>query len=216
MGMICNKCSGIEKVFNQEMASRELTNYRKKGPDGGTRRLIDALKSEGVEAMTLLDIGGGVGAIQHELFKAGLAAATDVDASSAYLETAQEESGRQGTRERSTFHHGNFVEIAPEIDPADIVTLDRVICCYADMQGLVRLSSQRAKKFYAVVFPRDHWLLRIGGAVGNFFLRLSGNPFRFFVHPTAEVEAIVESNGLRRRHYFTSGFMWQVIVYARA
>ena len=51
--------------------------------------MIDALKTEGVEDATLLDIGGGIGAIQHELLAAGAAHATSVDASAAYLEAAQ-------------------------------------------------------------------------------------------------------------------------------
>jgi magnesium-protoporphyrin O-methyltransferase len=214
--MVCNQCCGIENMFDEKKASQELKGYRKKGPGGGTRLLINVLASEGVDGMTLLDIGGGIGAIQHELFKAGINRATDVDASSAYLQAAQEESARQGHAEQTTFHRGNFVDLAPEIDAADIVTLDRVICCYPDMDVLVRLSSERAKKFYAVVFPRDNQLMRLAATVGNFFLRLSGNPFRTFIHSTAEVEAIVTSNGLRRHFYDTSGLVWQVIVYTRA
>jgi hypothetical protein len=214
--MLCSQCCGIESVFNEKMATRELADYRKKGPDGGTRLLIDALKAGGIDGLSLLDIGGGVGAIQHELFKAGISAATDVDASSSYLRTAQSESERQGNADATTFRHGNFVDMAAEIEPADIVTLDRVICCYPDMEALVRLSSERARRFYAVVFPRDGWLIQAGAWVGNVFLRLSGSPFQTFVHPTSEVEAIVRANGFQRRYYHVSGLIWQVIVYARA
>jgi len=214
--MVCGHCCGIESVFNQKMATRELANYRKRGPGGGTRLLVEALKAAGLEGLSLLDIGGGIGAVQHELFKAGIGRATDVDASSAYLQAAQEEAERQGNAASTTFRHGNFVDIAPDVEPADIVTLDRVICCYPDMEALVRLSSERARKFYAVVFPRDGWLMRFGAWVGNFMLRLTGSPFRTFVHPTAEVEAIVASHGFTRRYYRISGLIWQVIVYARA
>lgn len=214
--MICNQCCGIESVFNEKMAARELADYRRKGVGGGTRLLVDALKAASLEGLSLLDIGGGIGAVQHELFKAGISGATDVDASSSYLRAAQEEAGRQGNSGRTTFHHGNFVEIAPEIEAADIVTLDRVICCYPDMAALVRPSSERARKLYAVVFPRDNWLIRLGALFGNLFLRLSGSPFRTFIHPTSEVEAILASHGFERRSHQISGLIWQVNVYTRA
>jgi hypothetical protein len=213
--MLCNQCCGIEKIFNAKMAARELKSYRKKGPDGGTRLLIEALKTAHVEGLTLLDVGGGVGVIQHELFKAGISAATDVDASAAYLQAAREECERQGNLAHTTFHHGNFIDSAPELAPADIVTLDRVICCYPDMEALVELSSARARKYYAVVFPRDGWLLRLAARVGNLFLRLQRNPFRTFIHPTSAVESIVEMKGFQRHYFGVSGLIWQVIVYAR-
>ena len=35
----------------------------------------------------------------------------------------------------------------------DILTLDRVICCYPDMQKLVGLSAKRARKLYGLIYP---------------------------------------------------------------
>lgn len=214
--MACPQCCGIERVFDQKTAERELRRYQRKGPEGGTRLLIEALRACGVDGLSLLDIGGGIGAIQHELFRAGISAAMDVDASSSYLAAARSEAERLGHTAETAFHHGNFVELAGEIGSADIVTLDRVICCYPDMHALVSLSSERARRFYAVVFPRDGWLMQIGSFFGNLLLRLSRNQFRFFVHPTAEIEAILAARGFQRRYYRTSGLIWQVIVYARA
>lgn len=213
--MSCPQCCGIERIFDQKTADRELRRYRRKGPEGGTRLLVDALRAHSLDGLTLLDIGGGVGVIQHELFKSGISAATDVDASSAYLHAAQSEAERLGNAAGSTFHYGNFVELAAGIGSSDIVTLDRVICCYPDMQALVRLSSERARRFYAVVFPRDGWLMRIVAVLGNAMLRLSRSQFRFFVHPTAEIEAIIGARGFRRSSYRTHSLLWQVIVYAR-
>ncbi|MGZ8690915.1 MAG: class I SAM-dependent methyltransferase, partial [Aeromicrobium sp.] len=47
---------------------------------------------------TVLDIGGGVGAVHHELLHSGAATAVDVDASRAYIAVAREEAERQGLR----------------------------------------------------------------------------------------------------------------------
>lgn len=212
--MNCCQCQGIEKEFNQKEAAEDLKRYRQSGPDETTRLLINALVAEGVEGMTLLDIGGGVGAVQNELLKAGVSRATSVDASTAYIEAAKEEAQRRGHADRICFQHGDFVDLAPDIPPADIVTLDRVICCYHDMQRLVGLSSARARKLYGVVYPRDTWWTKIGLPMMNFFYWLRRTPFRVFAHPTAEVDAIVQGNGLQERFYRKT-FVWQVAVYAR-
>jgi magnesium-protoporphyrin O-methyltransferase len=176
--------------------------------------LIDAIAAEGVVGKTLLDIGGGVGMIQHELLKAGAGEATSVDGSSAFIDAAKEEAQRQGHADRLRQHHGDFVDLAPEIGSADIVTLDRVICCYHDVERLVALSSERATRLYGLVYPRENWAVKAGLRLFNLVLSLRRSPFRVFVHPTATVDAVVRRSGLRRRVYRKT-LIWQVVVYAR-
>jgi len=212
--MNCCQCQGIEEVFSQGYVTKELSRYRAKGPIKTTRMLIEAIKEAGVDGLTLLDIGGGVGAVQHELLEAGVKDATDVDASKAYIQAARAESQRRGLAERVSYHYGNFVDLAKDIDSADIVTLDRVICCYNDMEKLVSLSAGRARKLYGVVYPRDTWWIKIGLAVGNLLSRLQRSPYRAFAHPTQAVEALVNSLGLKRSSYRQT-LVWQVVVYSR-
>jgi magnesium-protoporphyrin O-methyltransferase len=138
-------------------AQKELKRYQEKGPEGTTSMLLQALISEGVDGLALLDIGGGVGVLQHELLQAGVRGVTSVDASSAYLQAAKEEVERRGLTDRVQQHHGDFVQMAHRIPQAGIVTLDRVICCYHDMEGLVDRSAALASKLYGVVYPRDDW-----------------------------------------------------------
>lgn len=212
--MNCCQCQGIEDLFDEKTVSKELADYRQKGPARTTRWMIDALKAEGVRGYALLDIGGGVGGIQHGLLAAGVHSATDVDASQAYLQAARKEARRRGLDEQIHFQHGNFVDLAAQIQPADIVTLDRVLCCYPDMQQMVQLSAARAKKLYGLVYPRDAWWVKVGMAVLNFFFRLQKSPFRTFIHPAEMVEDLVRRNGLKRRFYRQTP-LWQVVVYAR-
>ena len=91
---------------------------------------------------------------------------------------------------------GDFVAVAQEIAPADLVALDRVICCYPDMASLVGRSASLARRRYGLVYPRDTWLSRVGIRILNLQFRLTRSPFRAYVHRTAEVEAIVASHGL--------------------
>ena len=209
------QCEGIEACFNPKLATQELDHYRKKGAAKSTRRLVAALEAQGVDGMTLLDIGGGVGAIPHALLRDGVNSATAVDASSAYLDVARDEAQRRGLSDRIHFEHGNFVELAPNIPPADIVTLDRVLCCFDDMSALVGASAARATHMYGLVYPRALWWLRALVRVWSGFARLTGKKMRFFVHAPVAVDAIVRGQGFERRFYNTVG-LWQVIVYARS
>lgn len=208
-------CQGIEDQFNRRVAAEELERYRRSGPRKTTRLLLDALRDCGIGGMTLLDIGGGVGAIQHELLSAGVSRAESVEASAAYLAAAREETARRGHTDRLKAHHGDFVALAPEIPSADIVTLDRVICCYRDMPALVTQSAARAQKLYGAVYPRDIWWVRAGIAAENLLYRVRRRPFRVFVHTAAAIEEIVRAHGFERRATRQTR-SWQVVVYARA
>ncbi len=212
--MNCSQCQGIEEVFSQRFVDKKLSSYRTKGADKTTRMLIEALINEEVEGLTHLDIGGGVGAIQHDLLAAGVKNATDVDASQAYLNAAQEEANNRGLEERVKYLHGNFVDMADQVDPADIVTLDRVICCYHDMNRLVSLSAARARKLYGLVYPRVSWWMKILLPLENFIFWLQRSPFRAYLHPDEAVEAVLGAEGFTRRTYRKT-LAWQVVVYSR-
>jgi magnesium-protoporphyrin O-methyltransferase len=208
------QCQGIESLFDQRLAATQLEKVRRRGPPKTTRLLIEALRARGVQGRTLLDIGGGVGAVQHQLLASGLREATDVDASSAYLRAAKSEAERLGLETRVHYHYGNFLDLAQSIPPADIVTMDRVICCFDDMPGLVAQSADKARFLYGVVYPRDAWWTRLGVRMMNLGHRLRGNSFRVFAHPTAAVESILSARGLSRDYLGAAG-MWQVAVFAR-
>jgi len=212
--MGCCQCQGIECHFDQKKVNKKLQQYRQQGPVKTTRLLIEALKAEGVSGMTLLDIGGGIGVIQSELLEAGVAGATSVEAASAYVEAARVEAERRGYAARVIHYLGNFSELAGQIPPADIVTLDRVICCYDDMPGLVEQSAVRANKLYGLVYPRDTWWVKLGLALENFTHWLRREQFRVFAHPTKAVEALVQRHGLKPCFYQQVG-SWQIVVYKR-
>lgn len=210
----CNQCAGIERQFGQETASEELDDYHREGLTGTSRTLVEALVAAGVTGATLLDIGGGVGAVQHALLDSGAASAVHVDASSAYLQAAETEAGHRGLSDRIQFRHGDFVTLAAEVAPVDVVTLDRVICCYPDMPALVQASAARAQHLYGLVYPRDAWWIRAGSRFANFFLWVQRTPFRMFVHPTSAVDAIVRRQGFQL-HFHHRTWLWQVVVYER-
>ncbi|MBP1693842.1 MAG: uncharacterized protein H6Q37_1725 [Chloroflexi bacterium] len=212
--MNCSQCQGLEELFSQERVAKQRKHYRTNGPDRTTCMLTDAIKEVGVTGLTLLDIGGGLGAIEHELIEAGIDHAIDVEASRAYLNAAAQEAKQHGYADRVTYYHGNFVELVADVSAADIVTLDRVICCYPDMEKLVSLSASRALKLYGLVYPRDTWWIKAGLALSNLFLRVRRSDYRGFIHPTKAVEVLLTGLGFKR-HYYRRTLFWQVAVYTR-
>jgi magnesium-protoporphyrin O-methyltransferase len=121
--MSCPQCEGIELVFDEESIAKERKFYERDGADKTTLWLVEAIKEAGVEGLSLLDIGGGLGAIQHELLSAGAKKATHVDASSAYIEAAKEEAKQRKLSDKIEWRHGDFVDLASELDSAGVVTL---------------------------------------------------------------------------------------------
>lgn len=210
--MDCCQCQGIETHYDRERVAEKLKKYLERGLVKETNLLIDAIKREGIEGYSLLDIGGGVGGVQHELLKAGVVNAMNVEASQAYLEASIEEAKRHGVSDRIRSYHGNFVDIASKLPAADIVTLDRVICCYHDMESMVRLSAARADKLYGVVIPRDTWLVKLGFSLQRLFYNLRSDPFQVFVHPVRDIDALIRASGLRLR-YKQKTLIWHVAVY---
>ena len=110
---------------------------------------------------------------------------------------------------------GDFVELAPAIEPADLVALDRVVCRYPDMEALVGLSVARARRRYGLVYPRDGLWLRLGSRLLNGAMRLFRQRTRAWVHRTADVDAIVRAAGFSPRLVRTTA-IWQVVVYEKA
>jgi SAM-dependent methyltransferase len=206
-------CS-IGNEFGEAAARHDLRSYRKSGSSTTTRWLVDGLTAGGVEGLTVLDIGAGVGAAHQALLAAGAAAVTDVDGSAAYVAVAREEAERIGTADRVTYEVGDFVELASSVAPADLVVLDRVICCYPQMEQLVRASLAHARLRYGLVYPRDSWWVRAGFAVLNGIARLVRVRTRAYIHRTAAVEAIIREAGFVPRLSRWS-LVWQVAVYER-
>jgi magnesium-protoporphyrin O-methyltransferase len=204
-----------DALFDDRTARRELAAYRRNGPTGSTARLLDAIRAEGVGGASVLDIGGGVGVVGAELLAAGAAHLTDVDYSRPYLDAARTEISRRGWEDRARFVHGDFVAVADEVGAADIVTLDRVVCCYVDWSALVGTSVERARRLYGLVYPRDRWSVRLVIGLSNVVGRLFGRDLPFRVHPDRAVDARIRAAGFEPVFHHR-GIAWQTVLYRRA
>jgi 2-polyprenyl-3-methyl-5-hydroxy-6-metoxy-1,4-benzoquinol methylase len=212
--MPCNCCEITDNAFSESEARAELRNYRRRGPMNQTKLILEAIRSLGLKNADLLDIGGGIGAIHHELLREMVREATHVDASSAYLKEAQQEASRRGHSERVHFIHADFTDVANQLPEAEIVTLDRVVCCYPDFRRLLKAAAEHTQRALAFTYPRETWYMRVALKVANFFQRLRRDPFRVFLHPVNEMDALLKREGFQRVS-LRRLFVWEMALYCR-
>jgi SAM-dependent methyltransferase len=207
-------CADPFEIFDQKTADEDLARYRQDGPDRTTRMLLDMIRSVALRGATILDVGAGIGVIDHELLEDVAEHAVLVDASPPAIDAARAEARRRGQLDRMEFVEGDFVARASDIDRAQIVTLDRVVCCYADVASLVRMSASRARVLYGMVLPRDRAIVRLGLRLLNVWFRIRGLNYRSYAHPNRVVDALVADAGLRPRMEDRT-FAWRVVLYDR-
>jgi magnesium-protoporphyrin O-methyltransferase len=201
--------------FNPKKAERDLRRYQRRGPDGTTRILLSELRRWPLQGLHLLDVGGGIGVIAVELAGAGLASITFADASAGYLEAARRHLASRGASRASQFFLGDFAATADSLPDADVVTLDRVVCCYPDVEALLRGAAARARRMVAFTYPRDTWYVRAAVVLENSWYWLRRDSFRAFVHSPERMASVLEASGFVRaaRH---ATLQWAFDLYRRA
>lgn len=213
--MPCNcRLATLECQFSDEIAQRDLAEYRKNGPDPTTQAILSIVAALAIENATLLDVGSGIGVLHHELLADGVLTATAIEPSQAYLRVAGEESERRGLADRVVFRHGDLQGLADTVEPVDLVTLDRVICCDPDMTTLARAAASKSRRYLVASFPNDRWYIHVGMLCENFGRALRRNPFRAFVHPVKAIDAAIAEGGLMRTRTLRT-FVWQIALYER-
>jgi SAM-dependent methyltransferase len=213
--MVC--CTGYcaaEGQFDRKVAERDLPRYRRRGADATTRLMLVELRRWPLEGRRLLDVGGGIGVIIGELADTRVASAAIVEASPAYLEVARREVGLKFGSRPIQFVLGDFAVIAGTLPDADVVTLDRVVCCYPDAEALLVAAAARTRQLLALTYPRDRWYVRTMVALENFWLRLTRNKFRAFVHAPERMAAVLEASGLVRATQ-RGTLVWMLDLYHR-
>jgi 2-polyprenyl-3-methyl-5-hydroxy-6-metoxy-1,4-benzoquinol methylase len=194
--MSCCSTKGCDEFFTDRVARRNADSYRRKGLDKHARRLVDVVCRNGIEGCTVLEVGGGIGAIQLELLQAGAARSENIELSPAYEPYAAEllqTAGFDGRVERRLL---DFADTAEAVDPADVVILHKVVCCYPDYEALVRAAATHAKRQLVLTYPRRSWWTRLGFTAGNLLERVRRRTFRAYVHPPAAIIAVARVHGL--------------------
>ncbi|MCC7418252.1 MAG: methyltransferase domain-containing protein [Acidobacteria bacterium] len=218
--MPCCQGQDFDRMFDARRARKDLRAYSRRGARGATRRLLDAvrasLREQQAAGFTHLDIGGGVGVLQHELVRDGAVHTTAVDASHAYLELLRLAAAERGYEARQTRIEGDFTQVADRVETATVVTLDKVICCYPDIAALVRASARKATAIYGIVVPCDRaWVRALVGLANWLLRRVLRWQFRVFAHSHRTIDRLCTEEGLILDRQ-DPGLWWCVRLYRRA
>lgn len=196
-------------MFGAGFARHVAKRFRRRGLDGTAARMVDFLAADGLSGATVLDIGGGVGEIGIELLRRGAAKATTLELSPAYDAEARRLAREAGVADRAHRVIADIATSPDDVEPADLVVLHRVVCCYPDVERLLGAAASHCLGRLAFSHPPRNAMTRGFSAAQNAVFQVVGRRYRSFVHPPAAMVDTVVAHGLRSV-LVKQGMIWQV------
>jgi magnesium-protoporphyrin O-methyltransferase len=210
----CCDHEDYQSVFSSRFARRQSRRYHRRGLTPAAQGIVDFATAQGITGATVLEIGGGVGQIQVELLRRGAAHVTNLEISENYEAEAARLLAQAGMADRVTRRFLDIAEAPDEVEPADVVVLHRVVCCYPDYARLLGVAAGHARRTLVYSHPAANLVNRVQFGAENLYRRLTGNDFRAFIHPPEGMVRAAQSDGLAvayRRHARD----WDVVGLAR-
>jgi len=210
----CCDPEDLQSVFSRRFARKTAKRYRTHGLSPAATRIVEFVTDQGVQDASVLEIGGGVGAIQVELLRRGASHVTNLELSTQYEDEAAlllADTGMAARVDR------RLLDIAGEphrVESADVVILHRVVCCYPDHKRLLSAAAQHATRLLVYSHPPDSVMSRAVTWSENLVRRLRGNAFRGYVHRPEAMIASAEEQGMRMTYQHHS-WDWDVVGLAR-
>jgi 2-polyprenyl-3-methyl-5-hydroxy-6-metoxy-1,4-benzoquinol methylase len=205
---------GMNKTFSRS-ARWYAWKFRWHGLEKVQRLLLEGVRTESIAGKEVLDIGCGIGGLYLTLLKKdGAARATGVDAAEGMIAEARSLSAELGTTERTSYHVRDFVDMSDTIRETDITLLDKVVCCYGDLESLVQLSTSKTKGIYALSHPRERLLVKLVYKFQIAIAETFGGTFRTFWHDWVGLKERIQSLGFQIV-YANKTIFWQVLVFKR-
>jgi magnesium-protoporphyrin O-methyltransferase len=214
MASCCNP-RGCDAFFGERFARRAARRYRKRGLDKTARRMVELLAARGIGGATVLEVGGGVGEVQIELLKRGAASTVNLELSPGYEREAQALLAEAGLADRVERRRHDIAVAPDDVEPADVVVLHRVVCCYPDYERLLGAAAARARRVLVFSHPPYSRISRTLVAAQNLIFAALRREFRVFVHPPDAMVAVVRREGLDTDFTHT-GRIWEVKGLARS
>ena len=202
---------GFDREFNARFARRLARAYRRDGLTSSARLVLDFATTVGLDGASILEIGGGIGDIQLEALKRGAVKTTNVELSSAYESEARRLLDEAGLSDRVTRVLGVDLAGTPDaVEPADIVVLHRVVCCYPHYERLLNAAASRGRRAVVFSHPPRNLATRVSARAMNAVFSLTGNPYRSFAHSPDAMIAVLRGRGFEPRYHQRSG-PWHVV-----
>ena len=205
----CCNARGCDRFFGPRFARHVAKRYRKRGLDKTASRMLAFLDERGIAGASVLEVGGGIGEIQIELLKRGAAHAVNLELSAGYDDEASKLLRENGLEDKVERRLHDIAADPGAVEPADVVVLHRVVCCYPDYERLLHAAAVHAGRLLVFSYPPRNLVSRLVVATENVVFRLLRKEYRAFAHPTAAMIGVLSADGLRPT-YAHRGLAWQV------
>src|ERR1041385_3235757 len=216
MNSCCTSSSlpGTNKFFSKS-SKRYLKQFRKRGLAKEQRLLLEGMTLSPIAGKAILDIGCGIGGLHFSLLERGSSHATGIDVSEGMLGAAKSLSSELGYDGRTSYVLGDFMEMNGGIPVVDIVILDKVVCCYGDVDSLVGKSLDKTRNLNAISFPRPHRINRMMIGTATLFAKTFRRPFHPYWHDWNRMVGLIREKGFTQI-YSGETLEWAVRVFERS
>lgn len=209
----CCRAGPCQEMFGVADARRDMDAYLDHGLGKVERQMLEAL-SLPLGGARVLEIGGGVGAIQTELLLRGAASGEVVELVEAYASFAARLAQETGLADRTRFRVHDLLSDPDAVEPADIVVLNRVVCCSADGLLLAAAAAGLTRRALLLSFPRSNAFTRGLAWAQRALWRLFSRRYRAFAWPQEAIAAAARSGGLEVRTG-GGGLVWRYLLLTR-
>lgn len=188
--------------------------------DAISTRLLAEIDAVGLDGRTVLDVGCGAGDLALGALARGATRSTGIDLGHGAIDEARRLAEARGLADRSSFSVGDGSK-AP-LPTSDVVVLNRVACCYPDIDRLLTNTLSAAVHVYAFTAPVDRGLIGLGlrlvSRIGNIWFavrRRRYRGYRTYVHDVAAIDARVRAEGFEPVVRGRRRVVWELAVYTR-
>lgn len=206
----CCEPGEYDTMFGTRFSRHLAKRYRRRGLDRTASRMVEFLSAHGVVGASVLEIGGGVGAIQLELLRRGAARATNLELADSYDADAAALAAEAGVADRISRRRLDLARSPEAVEPHDIVVLHRVVCCYPDYHELLAAAADHANRLLVFSHPPRNLMSRSATAAENLWFRLRGIAFRTYAHDPGAMTAAARRGHLEVS-YRHRGLAWHIV-----
>jgi cyclopropane fatty-acyl-phospholipid synthase-like methyltransferase len=201
---------GYDEMFSQRFARRTAARYRRRGLGRAAGAIVSFLTERGIDGATVLEVGGGVGYLHIELLRRGAAKATNLEIATNYEPEAARLLEHFGLADRVERRILDIAQTPEAVDPADVVVMHQVVCCYPDYERLLAAAAGKAGRYLVFSHPPRSSVSRALVQLDNVPRILRREAFRGFAHPPAAMVDVAVAGGLRQT-YGWRGLVWRVV-----
>lgn len=204
---------GMDKFFSKH-AKRYMKRFRRRGLAKEQRYLLEGILASPIAGQSIMEIGCGVGSLHMSLLRRGAASAFGIEIAEGMLAGAQQLSRELGFERNTRYLLADFATTDEDIPTSDIVILDKVVCCYEDLDQLLAKSLGKTRRIYALSFPRPSTLIKLSFIIPIYIAKLFRWPFHPHWHDWETMLSCIRKNHFKEV-YRNNTITWAIRVFAR-